>query len=91
MLNAAALDPVRFNKRWNDRLIGTMRLVLGQGLCPEHFAEGAKAALCYLSAQSDMADHAQALAEIWKENQTTSADELSDIREILVDEQMVVN
>jgi len=83
-------DPER-KLEWNDRLIGTMRLVLSQGLRPKHFAEGAGAALRYLSAQSDMTDHAQALVEIWKEDQTTSAGEISDIREMLVGEQKVVS
>jgi mannitol-1-phosphate/altronate dehydrogenase len=30
---------------WNDRLIGTMRLVLDAGITPRRFAEGAAAAL----------------------------------------------
>ncbi|MCF7818470.1 MAG: hypothetical protein K9M54_11375, partial [Kiritimatiellales bacterium] len=41
-------DPER-KLAWNDRLIGTMRLVLGQGIQPNHFAAAAAAATAYLA------------------------------------------
>lgn len=36
---------------WDDRLIGTIRLALGQGIRPDHFARGAAAALRHLAAE----------------------------------------
>ncbi len=71
-------DPGR-KLEWNDRLIGTMRLVLSQGIRPDNFAEGAKAALRYLSVQSDMTDYAQALVESWEAEPTCSRNELAAI------------
>jgi len=70
-------DPER-KLEWNDRLIGTMRLVLGQGIRPENFAAGARAALRYLSAQNP--------AELWKEHQATSVNEFSAVCEMVVDD-----
>ena len=66
-------DPER-KLGWNDRLIGTMRLVLGQGLRPDNFAAGAQAAFAYLSAQ-DNTDHIPALVEAWKEELASSTKE----------------
>jgi len=74
---------------WNDRLVGTMRLVLGQGIRPENFAEGAKAALRYLSAQKEASDPAQVFADVLKEGQATSTDDLSTICEMVVGERSV--
>ena len=70
-------DPER-KLEWNDRLIGTMRLVLGQGIRPENFAAGARAALRYLSAQNP--------AELWKEHQETSANEFSAVCRMVSDD-----
>jgi mannitol-1-phosphate 5-dehydrogenase len=39
---------------WNDRLIGTLRLCLSQGIHPKHFAVGTKAALQCLSKQEPL-------------------------------------
>ena len=36
---------------WNDRLIGTMRLVLDAGIAPRRFAEGAAAALAIVGGE----------------------------------------
>ncbi len=41
-------DPAR-KLAWDDRLVGTMRLVLGQGIVPRHYAAGAAAALQVLA------------------------------------------
>lgn len=68
-------DPER-KLEWNDRLIGTMRLVLGQGIRPENFASGARAALRYLSAQNP--------AELWKEHQAASDNEFFAVCEMVV-------
>lgn len=38
---------------WDDRLIGTMRLALGQGISPERYARGAAAALTQLAAEEN--------------------------------------
>jgi mannitol-1-phosphate 5-dehydrogenase len=46
-----ARDPER-KLAWNDRLIGTMRLVLHQGIVPSRFALGAAAALAMLDPSS---------------------------------------
>lgn len=72
---------------WNDRLIGTMRLVLSQGLSPDRFAEGAQAALRYLSTQGDSSGYAQAIVEGWRADQEGSAEEVSAMYERVVGEQ----
>jgi mannitol-1-phosphate/altronate dehydrogenase len=50
-----AVDRVtRDNRRklgWDDRLIGTMRLALGQGIQPERYARGAAAAVRQLAVE----------------------------------------
>lgn len=45
-------DPRR-KLEWNDRLIGTMRLALGQGIAPKRYARGAAAALALLARDED--------------------------------------
>ncbi len=70
-------DPER-KLGWNDRLIGTMRLVLSQGLRPDHFAAGARAAIACLSAQQG-ASPMQALVENWGKGSETSPEELSAV------------
>ena len=70
-------DPER-KLGWNDRLIGTMRLVLSQGLRPDHFAAGARAAISYLSAQHG-ASPMRALVENWGKGSETSPEELSAV------------
>ena len=70
---------------WNDRLIGTMRLVRSQGFSPDHFAEGARAALRYFSPAGDEG----VLDEIWKQDQASSADEVSGVLEMLVDRKLL--
>ncbi len=74
-------DPER-KLGWNDRLIGTMRLVLSQGIRPEYFAEGARMAINYLSAQND-ADQMQELAESWEAEPTCFKDELAAVCEMV--------
>jgi mannitol-1-phosphate 5-dehydrogenase len=52
---------------WDDRLIGTMRLALREGINPERYALGAKAALEMLS-ETDNKDGNRLLEEIWNES-----------------------
>ena len=54
-------DPER-KLAWEDRVIGTMRLVLSQGITPAHFAKGARLAAQEFAAG---ADPRAKLAELW--------------------------
>ena len=61
-------DPER-KLGWNDRLVGTMRLALDQGVEPRRYAFGAAAALAMLD-RSIMEQHHRAeglLDSIWRE------------------------
>ncbi len=51
---------------WNDRLIGTLRLAMSQGIDPRRFAEGAAAALRLLAKQENRAAESL-LNELWPE------------------------
>jgi mannitol-1-phosphate 5-dehydrogenase len=57
---------------WNDRLIGTMRLCLSQGIAPDRFAIGARSTLRYLSKQEQIPDYLTLLEEIWKNNSSSA-------------------
>jgi len=51
---------------WNDRLVGTIRLALGQGLEPRRYAFGAAAALAVMNpAQPDSASQQARLSALW--------------------------
>lgn len=50
---------------WDDRLVGTMRLAIGQGVNPVHFADGVAAALKSIAAGAAGAGRLAALDEIW--------------------------
>lgn len=50
---------------WDDRLVGTMRLALGQGITPRYYALGAKAALAMLCESEPKQDEAQLLDALW--------------------------
>lgn len=52
---------------WDDRLIGTMRLALREGINPARYALGAKAALEMLTA-TEQKDVDLLLEEVWSEN-----------------------
>lgn len=57
---------------WHDRLVGTMRLALEQGIAPEHFALGAAAAALHLAETTGRTVHRrndleQLLDEVWGE------------------------
>ncbi len=68
---------------WNDRLIGTMRLALSQGIRPVHFTSAAQVALRGLASQENRTDAAQILAEIWKDAGSSAADS-SSVREMIL-------
>ena len=51
---------------WDDRLIGAMRLALGQGIQPERYARGAAAAVCQL-AIAEGANPDVVLRDLWSE------------------------
>ena len=50
---------------WDDRLVGTMRLALGQGITPRYYALGARAALAMLRESESDHDEAQLLNGLW--------------------------
>ncbi|MDD5678274.1 MAG: hypothetical protein PHW60_09850 [Kiritimatiellae bacterium] len=50
---------------WDDRLVGTMRLVLGQGITPRYYALGAKAALAMLNESEPEQNEEQLLETVW--------------------------
>lgn len=58
---------------WDDRLVGTMRLVLGQGLIPTRYAAGAAAALRGLEGETGRTG-TELLDEIWQESTATDAE-----------------
>jgi len=58
---------------WNDRLIGTMRMVLGAGIEPERFARGAAAALRCLQLEDNRPGEVL-LPEIWNNTPESSPD-----------------
>ncbi len=60
-----ARDPQR-KLGWDDRLIGTIRLALGQGIQPRRYAFGAAAALVYLDpAHLERSELSAPLDELW--------------------------
>ena len=71
-------DPQR-KLGWDDRLVGTMRLALGQGLEPWRYAVGAAAALVTMdpSAARDAASVDTLLSPIWREASPQSQEKQS--------------
>ena len=67
---------------WDDRLVGTIRLVWGQGIEPVRFAVGAAAALSSLE-KTENRSSSQILDEVWKEG-SGSEGEKKEIRELIV-------
>ena len=62
---------------WNDRLVGTMRLVLAAGLVPHRHALGVAAALASLNM------HPEALLELWQDEAAVEATNEAERREVL--------
>lgn len=72
-------DPIR-KLAWNDRLIGTMRLALGQGIQPIRFATAAAAAATHLALELSLD---KALQKLWiKETDQAMKDQLLRLIEI---------
>lgn len=74
-------DPLR-KLAWNDRLIGTMRLVDRYGILPLRFARGAAAALEYLEKIYPGFDGMQRVLPLWQEA-GASAQEIDRIRALV--------
>jgi mannitol-1-phosphate/altronate dehydrogenase len=62
---------------WDDRLVGTLRLGIAEGIVPRRFALGTAAALAFLdhSFLINKADPANCLLSIWKDKQRDSSEE----------------
>ena len=58
---------------WNDRLVGAMRMVLGQDIEPRRFAAGAAAALRVL-AQEEKTSSAALLPTLWAQDRPSPED-----------------
>ncbi|MBI2441687.1 MAG: hypothetical protein HYV35_09985 [Lentisphaerae bacterium] len=56
---------------WDDRLVGTMRLSLGQGITPRGYALGARAALAVLS-ETEPGTEEELLESVWAEAKADS-------------------
>ena len=67
---------------WDDRLVGTMRLALSQGIAPRRYAAGAAAALRLLQEEAKMPPD-QLLREVWREAKAPAADQDNVMRLIL--------
>ena len=64
---------------WDDRLIGTIRLVMAQGLQPERYARGAATAVRQL-ARDGNTTFSQLLETLWKDFDVT---QVSKVRHII--------
>lgn len=80
MIERVVRDPRR-KLGWDDRLIGTMRLALREGINPGHYALGAKAAL-EMIAETEKDDYHHLLENIWREVKA-KPDEKNKIIEII--------
>ncbi len=73
-------DPRR-KLAWDDRLIGTMRVALEQGIIPRRYALGARAALQMLM-ELEGGDEGSILEDIWSESQVNKS-EMQKIKELI--------
>jgi mannitol-1-phosphate 5-dehydrogenase len=80
MVDRVVRDPRR-KLGWDDRLIGTMRLVLREGINPVRYALGAKAALEML-AETEKSGDDSLLDGVWAESKA-SQEEKSKIKQII--------
>jgi mannitol-1-phosphate 5-dehydrogenase len=67
-------DPMR-KLGWNDRLVGTMRVALAQGVTPHRFAYGAAVALRAIASDSGDNQLLTLLHKIWLEDNPSSREE----------------
>ncbi len=74
-------DPRR-KLAWNDRLVGTMRIAMDQGITPVRYALGARAAVEML-AGVERADPGRLLAEIWAESGASPEDQ-SEVKQLIL-------
>lgn len=65
-------DPLR-KLGWNDRIVGTMRMALAQGITPRHFARAAASALRYLGLGVPAAAR-PALLDLWSAEHPNTAE-----------------
>jgi mannitol-1-phosphate 5-dehydrogenase len=81
-VDRVARDPQR-KLGWNDRLIGTMRLALSQGIQPRRYAYGVAAALFYMDPKMTETPEktGHVLGRLWQDEATNAAerDELIDL------------
>ncbi|MBI3986707.1 MAG: hypothetical protein HY343_07300 [Lentisphaerae bacterium] len=75
-------DPQR-KLGWDDRLVGTMRLALRQGIRPTRYALGAAAALQMLQ-ETDTTEPAQILDQLWPD---AAAAEKPAVKQLILDSQ----
>lgn len=68
---------------WDDRLVGTMRLALGQGITPKNYALGARAALAMLRESESEKDEVQLLDALWIEAKA-SVREKQQVKELII-------
>jgi mannitol-1-phosphate 5-dehydrogenase len=81
MIERVVRDPRR-KLGWDDRLIGTMRLALGQGINPARYALGARAALEMLAETEPEKDCGKLLDGIWRESKA-GREEKDKIKQII--------
>jgi mannitol-1-phosphate 5-dehydrogenase len=67
---------------WDDRLIGTMRLVASEGIEPRYYTLGAKAALEMLAEEEKNKDYDKLLESVWQ-NSAASQQEKNKIKEMI--------
>jgi len=58
---------------WNDRLIGTLRLALAQGVAPRRYARGAAAAFRVLAEEEGRPER-ELMEEVWREDDAKAAE-----------------
>jgi mannitol-1-phosphate/altronate dehydrogenase len=63
---------------WDDRLIGTMRLALGQGIQPERYVRGAAAAVRLLAVEENSTP-AELLDALWKDRDVIQAAQIRQL------------
>ncbi len=68
---------------WDDRLVGTMRLALGQGITPRYYALGARAALAMLHETEHGQNEEQLLDALWAEAKTDPR-EKQQVKELIL-------
>jgi mannitol-1-phosphate 5-dehydrogenase len=68
---------------WNDRLVGTMRMVHEQGIVPRRYATGAAAALSVLTSECG-GTPGKLLDEIWSEDDHADADSRKTMKDLIL-------